>query len=116
MFAFLWFYLKANIVESISIFQTGWFIESLLSQTLVVHIIRTGKIPFIQSSASHSLIFATVFICAIGIALPYSMMASSFHLSKPPLEYWISLSLLIPSYLFITQLAKAHFIKRWGLI
>ena len=115
-FAFLWFSIKANTAESAAVFQTGWFIESLLSQTLVVHIIRTGKIPFLQSSASHSLIFATLLICAIGIALPYSFMASSFHLSQPPLEYWVFLSLLIPIYLFITQLAKAHCIKRWGLL
>lgn len=116
VFGFLWFALKANTTESSSVFQTGWFIESLLSQTLVVHIIRTGRIPFLQSSASHSLIFTTLLICIIGIALPYSFIAASFHLSKPPSEYWIFLSLLLPVYLFITQLTKADFIKRWGLL
>src|SRR6202162_5818038 len=55
-----------------SLFQTGWFVESLLTQTLIIHIIRTAKIPFIQSRARAALIATTVIICAIGIALPFT--------------------------------------------
>jgi Mg2+-importing ATPase len=55
-----------------TLFQTGWFVESLLTQTLIIHIIRTAKIPFFQSHASPALIATTVIICAIGIALPFT--------------------------------------------
>jgi hypothetical protein len=55
-----------------SLFQTGWFVESLLTQTLIIHIIRTARTPFIESHASPAMIATTVIICLIGIALPFT--------------------------------------------
>ena len=70
-FAVMWFVLGANAPEHQKLFQTGWFVESLLSQTLIVHIIRTGRIPFVQSCASLPLTITGVVICVIGVALPF---------------------------------------------
>ena len=68
-------------VHSASLFQTGWFVESLLTQTLIIHIIRTNKIPFLQSRSSGPLIGMSVVIMAIGIAIPFTATGtlSGFH-------------------------------------
>ncbi len=115
-FAFLWFVIKANTSELSTLFQTGWFVESLLSQTLVVHIIRTGKIPFVQSSPSATLLFSTLAICGLGIFLPYSSIADALHMQPLPLQYWSGLAFLLILYLLITQLVKYQLVKRAGFI
>ena len=76
-FAIMWFVFGANSVESQALFQTGWFVEGLLSQTLIVHMIRTRKIPFIQSMASLPLILTTALIMAAGILIPYTYVGAS---------------------------------------
>ena len=65
------------------LFQTGWFVESLLTQTLIIHVIRTNKIPFLQSRASWPLTLTTLAIMAIGVWLPFSPLASSLGLIRP---------------------------------
>ena len=67
-----------------SLFQTGWFVESLLSQTLIVHVIRTGKIPFLQSRASLPLMVTTLSICVLGVWLPYSHFAAALGFTPLP--------------------------------
>jgi Mg2+-importing ATPase len=115
-FAFLWFVLKANTPELSPLFQTGWFVESLLSQTLVVYVIRTGKIPFKESSPSLPLVVTTLVICTLGIVLPYTFLGAGFQMVELPDAYWYGLTLLLPCYLLLTQLVKVWFIRKWGVI
>jgi Mg2+-importing ATPase len=115
-FAFLWFFLKANTIELSGLFQTGWFVQSLISQTLVIHIIRTGKIPFIESSPSPILLLTTLSICGIAIFLPYSFLADDLHLQRLPEEYWYGLAVLLTCYLLLTQLVKSFLVKRIGVV
>ena len=67
-----------------SLFQTGWFVELLLTQTLIIHIIRTAKVPFVESCASNALITTTIIICAVGIALPYTWAGSVLGFTPLP--------------------------------
>ena len=112
----MWFILKFNTLELSPLFQTGWFVESLLSQTLVVYVIRTGKIPFKESAPSIPLVVTTLVICTIGIALPFTAIGAGFEMGALPQEYWYGLALILPCYLLMTQLMKMWFIKKWGLI
>ena len=96
------------------VFQTGWFVESLMTQTLIIHVIRTNKIPFLQSRASRSLTLTTVFIMAFGIWLPYSAMGLSLGFAHLPWMYWPILSLTMLAYVGLTQMIKAWLLrKKW---
>ncbi len=98
-----------------TLFHTGWFLESLLSQTLIVHIIRTGRIPFIESRASLPLQITSIGICLLGLWLPLSSFAQHFGFSPMPPEYSLALAAIVGGYLIFTQLVKAWFIRRYGL-
>ncbi len=98
-----------------ALFQTGWFVESLLTQTLIIHIIRTARIPFFQSHASPALIATTITICAIGIALPYSWVAGAFGFVPLPWSYWPLVAILLVAYAVLTHFVKVWFVRRWGL-
>ncbi len=96
------------------VFQTGWFVESLMTQTLIIHVIRTNRIPFIQSRASWPLTVTTLSIMAFGIWLPYSPLASSLGLAHLPLMYWPILMLTLLCYVSLTQLIKVVLLqKKW---
>lgn len=88
LFAVMFFVFKANSPEHQSLFQTGWFVEGLLSQTLIVHMIRTKKIPFIQSWASAPVVALTSLIMVIGIAIPFTPLAEVFYLQLLPFSYF----------------------------
>ncbi|MDP2981634.1 MAG: magnesium-translocating P-type ATPase [Candidatus Omnitrophota bacterium] len=96
------------------LFHTGWFIESLCTQTLVIHIIRTGKIPFIESRPSNFLIFTSIFIVSLGIFIPFSPLAKPFGFVAPPPAYFLALFLMVTTYLFFVQIVKTWFIKKYG--
>jgi Mg2+-importing ATPase len=97
-----------------ALFQTGWFVESLLTQTMIIHIIRTGRIPFIQSRASTPLIVTTLTICLIGALLPLSPLGQALGFKPLPLLYWpIILSYLV-AYGILTHLVKVWFFRRYG--
>lgn len=98
-----------------ALFQTGWFVESILTQTLIIHIIRTAKIPFIQSRASTPLILSTLLICAIAMALPFSPLASALGFTPLPPLYWPIIAAFLLSYATLTHLVKTWFIRRWGI-
>ncbi len=98
-----------------ALFQTGWFVESLLSQTLVVHVIRTGKIPFVESRPSRALLLMTVAICGFGAWLPFSPLAGWLGLERLPLQYWPMLAAIVVGYLTLTQLVKTWAIRRFRL-
>ena len=113
-FAVLWFVLGAH--ADAKLFQTGWFVESLLSQTLVVHIIRTGRIPFVHSQASLPLTITGVVICLVGVALPFLAVGAWFGLVPLPGVYWLFLAAILVAYLALTQFVKARLIRRYGLL
>ncbi len=98
-----------------ALFQTGWFVESLLSQTLIVHVIRTGKIPFVESRPSRTLLWMTVAICGFGAWLPFSPLAGWLGLERLPLRYWPMLAAILVGYLTLTQLVKTWAIRRFRL-
>jgi P-type Mg2+ transporter len=97
-----------------SLFQTGWFVESLLTQTLIVHIIRTKRIPFIGSIASLPMILTTLLIISIGAWLPYSPFADSLGLVALPSIYWLWIACFLISYGFLTHFVKTWFFKKYG--
>ncbi len=97
-----------------SVFQTGWFVESLMTQTLIIHVIRTNKIPFLQSRASWPLIITTVSVMLLGMWLPYSPLASDLGLSALPTLYWPFLLVTLLSYVVLTQVIKVWLLrKKW---
>jgi len=101
--------------DNAALFQTGWFVESLLSQTLIVHVIRTGRIPFIQSQPSMPLLVTTLLICILGLWLPSSPFAGALGFVPLPAGFWLALAAILPVYLLLTQLVKSWAIKRFGL-
>jgi Mg2+-importing ATPase len=98
-----------------SLFQTGWFVESLLTQTLIIHIIRTAKIPFVESRASAALITTTIIICCIGIALPFSWFGAALGFTPLPWLYWPLVATMLVAYAMLTHLVKVWFVRRWGM-
>jgi len=97
------------------LFQTGWFVESLLTQTLIIHIIRTAKIPFIESRASSALIVTTLLVCAVGISLPFTWAGGALGFVPLPLLYWPLVAAMLLSYAILTHLVKVWFVHRWGI-
>jgi Mg2+-importing ATPase len=95
-----------------SVFQTGWFVESLMTQTLIIHVIRTNKIPFIQSRASVPLTLTTLSIMAFGIWLPYSPVASYLGFTHLPGLYWPILVLTLLAYVCLTQAVKVWLLRK----
>ena len=97
-----------------SLFQTGWFVESLLTQTLIIHVIRSKGLPFIQSRAHPLLTLTTILISFTGIFLVNSPFASLFGFTTLPLLYWPILAGILISYILLTQLVKIYYIKKFG--
>jgi Mg2+-importing ATPase len=95
------------------LFQSGWFIEGLLSQTLIIHMIRTRKIPFIQSWATAPVIALTTAIMAIGVALPFTPFASAFDMVPLPWQYFPILITILVAYCALTQVVKVWYIKKF---
>jgi Mg2+-importing ATPase len=95
-----------------SVFQTGWFVESLMTQTLIIHVIRTNKIPFLQSRASVPLTLTTLSIMAFGMWVPYSPLASPLGFSQLPLLYWPILMLTLLAYMSLTQVTKVWLLRK----
>lgn len=123
-FALMWFFFKTSDFlnpglssgqqdQLARLFQTGWFVESLLTQTLIVHIIRTRKIPFIQSRASPPMIFTTLLVMAIGVWLPYSPLAPLLGFVPLPATYFMWIAGYLITYSVITHKVKTWFIRRF---
>ncbi|OTQ54771.1 magnesium-translocating P-type ATPase [Gilliamella apis] len=113
-YALMWFVFGANSVAAESLFHSGWFIEGLLSQTLVVHMLRTQKIPFIQSTAAFPVIVMTMLIMAVGIYIPFSPIGSLIGLQPLPWSYFPWLVATLLSYCVVAQIMKKIYIKRFG--
>lgn len=98
--------------QSASLFQTGWFVESLLTQTLIISIIRTNKIPFLQSRPSWPLVVVTSVVMAIGVAIPFSSVGQYLGFTRLPTLYWPLLGLSIVCYAALTQGVKTWLLRR----
>jgi P-type Mg2+ transporter len=113
-YCLMWFVFGANSPPQQSLFQSGWFIESLLSQTLIVHMIRTHKIPFLQSTASPPVLLVTAAVMAIGAFFPFSSLGVSVGMQPLPLSYFAWLVATLLSYCVLTQIIKTIYIRRFG--
>jgi len=111
---FVMFYIfKANTPMHQSLFQSAWFVEGLLTQTLIVHIIRTKHIPFVQSWAAKPVIILTLTIMALGVFIPFSPIASSLGMVALPWSFFPWLILFLVTYCILTQFVKVWFIKKF---
>ncbi len=98
--------------HSESLFQTGWFVESLLTQTLIIHVIRTNKIPFLQSRPSWPLMAMTAVIMAVGVAMPFTPLGRYLGFTNLPPLYWPLLGAILVSYVVLTQVLKMWLLRR----
>lgn len=113
-FCLMWWVFKANVPEAQTLFQSGWFVVGLLSQTLIVHMIRTRRIPFIQSRAAWPLLVMTLVVMVVGISLPFSPLASYLQLQALPLSYFPWLIAILAGYMILTQAVKGFYARRYG--
>lgn len=113
-YALMWFVFGATTPDKASLFQTGWFVESLMTQTLIVHIIRTSKIPLFQSLPSLPMLLVTLTIMGVGMYLPFSPIAHAIGFVPLPPIYFLWLALILSSYCVLTQFVKTWFIKKYG--
>jgi Mg2+-importing ATPase len=113
-FAVMWWVLGANSVAQQTLFQSGWFVVGLLTQTLVVHMVRTPRLPFVQSHAAAPLMVMTVLIVATGLWLPQGPLAGAFKLQALPPAYFGWLLAILLGYATVTTLMKRVYIRRFG--
>ncbi|MEV2473084.1 HAD-IC family P-type ATPase [Paenibacillus larvae] len=112
-FGLMYFVFAAHTPADQALFHSGWFIEGLLSQTLIVHMIRTEKIPFIQSRASLPVLVMTIVIAAAGIAIPFSAFGEAIGLVPLPLTYFPWLVAILLGYALLTQGVKTWYIRKF---
>lgn len=124
-FALMWFFFRCSdflnpAIASVQkdayekLFQTGWFVESLLTQTLIVHIIRTKRIPFFGSQASLPMTMTTLLVMFIGAWLPYSPFAEDLGLIPLPGIFWLWIAFFLSAYAVLTHSVKTWFFNRYG--
>ena len=117
IFDYLTFFIMLYIFNTWAnpaLFHTVWFVESLFTQTLIIHVIRTNKIPFIQSRASWPLIMTSLLIVAVGAWLTISPLAGALGLVPLPPLYWLLLLGMLIAYVLLTQVVKTWFVRRFG--
>ncbi len=112
-FLVMWFIFKADSVAMAPLFQSGWFVVGLLTQTLIVHIVRTRKIPFIQSRASLPVLLMTGLIMVLGLIVPFSGFGRFIGLVSLPGNYFIWLVGILLAYSLSTELVKRIYVKRF---
>ena len=113
-FALMWQVFKANTVENQALFQSGWFVVGLLTQTLIVHMIRTPKMAFIESRASWPMLGMTLAVMAVGVFLPMGLLAHHFGFVALPPSYFLWLVAILLGYAGVTSLMKRYYIRRFG--
>jgi len=111
-FLMMLYVFKAWPVEKAALFQTGWFVESLLTQTLIIHVIRTRKVPFLQSRASWPLTAMTAVIMSVGVVIPFTPIGRYLGFTMLPPLYWLLLALTLLAYMLLTQGVKTWLIRR----
>lgn len=105
-FVVMWFVLGFNTPETALLFQTGWFAYGTISQTLIIHIIRTDKVPFIQSRPSKELVISTLSIVVITLLISFTGIAGVFDMAKLPLMFMLWIFALVMAYFLIIQAFK----------
>jgi len=116
IYDFATFFLFFFVLQSPAhVFQTCWFLESLATQTLIIHIIRTRKIPFIQSRPSKWLVLSSLVCVSIGWIIPFSPLGPLFKFSPLPGKYLLMIAGLVILYLCTVEIAKRLFYKRVNL-
>lgn len=113
-FGLMWFFFHANTPASQALFNTGWFLESLTSQTLAIYILRTNKIPFLESNPSKPLVITTISVLAFAYVLANSEFGSVFGFTPLPWSFFVILFFMMVSYLILVQVMKKWFLKRYG--
>jgi len=117
IFDYLTFFIMLNVFNcwnNPALFHTGWFVESVFTQTLIIHVIRTNKVPFIQSRASWPLIVSSILIASVAAWLTVSPLAQTLGFVSLPLLYWVLLLFILMGYIVLTQLVKTWFFHKFG--
>ena len=109
----MWYVFSCTSAQHQTLFQSGWFVEGLLSQTLIVHMIRTRKIPFFQSRATWPVMGLTFLVMAIGILIPFTPFGTSIGLEPLPMSYFPWLIAILVSYCVLTQFIKNWYVRRF---
>src|SRR5262249_33545410 len=112
-FSLLWVVFGADTVGKQAVFPSGWVVVGPVSQTLIIHMIRTAKVPFFQSWASPPLILLTLLIMAVGVAIPFTPLGAAVGLVPLPWAYFPWLAATLLSYCALTQLIKVWYIRRF---
>ena len=112
-FALMWFVFGANAIGNMALFQSGWFVVGLLTQTLIVHFIRTRKVPFIQSIASAPVLIMTAIIMALGLIIPFTAFGAYIGFVPLPASYFIWLIGILIAYSLLTELVKRWYIRKF---
>ncbi|MDR1281947.1 MAG: cation transporting ATPase C-terminal domain-containing protein [Opitutaceae bacterium] len=110
----LWFVFGANTPEKEHLFQSGWFVAGLFTQTLIVHLIRTEKIPFVQATAARPVLLLTGLVMATGCLLPFTAPGRAVDLEALPPGYWLFLAATLFGYCALMQILKRVYIKKFG--
>ena len=113
-YALMWFVFSANTPAHQTLFQSGWFVEGLLSQTLIVHMIRTRKVPFVQSRASWPLLGTTLAVMATGVFFVMGPVNHYFKMEALPPAFFAYLAMILISYIGLAQLMKTYYARRYG--
>ncbi|RRJ94263.1 magnesium-translocating P-type ATPase [Opitutaceae bacterium TAV4] len=114
MFLGLWFIFGANTPDKEHLFQSGWFVAGLFTQTLIMHFVRTEKIPFVQTKAAPPVLLLTGFVLAVGCLLPFTALGRSVELEALPPGYWLFLAATVGGYCLLMQYVKRRYIKKYG--
>ena len=112
-FGVLWFIIGANTIGNQALFQTGWFVMGLISQTVIVYIIRTSKVPFFKSKMSHILLFNTLMVIIVGLILPQTKIGVYIGLVNLPWLYFVMLVLIMALYIVLTEQVKKIYVKKY---
>ncbi|MGI6150346.1 MAG: magnesium-translocating P-type ATPase [Christensenellales bacterium] len=113
-FAIMWWIIGANTRELAPLFQSGWFVFGTVSQVLVIHMIRTGKLPFLQSKPSASLLASTFVVAAIAVFVGFSELSVGIDMMPLPVSFVSWLALILFGYFLCAQLIKRIYIQRRG--
>ena len=113
-FAVMWKIMGADTMQQAPLFQCGWFVFGTVSQVLVIHMIRSGKIPFVQSLAAKPLLVSTTMVAFSALLIGFSPLASGLDMAALPFRFLPWLILLLVGYCVSTQLCKQLYIRHFG--
>jgi Mg2+-importing ATPase len=117
IFDFLTFFIMLQVFSGYThhaLFQTAWWIESLVTQTLVIFAIRTRRSPFFKSKPSKPLFLTSMIIVAVAVALPFTPLGAPFGFVQPPLEFFAFLAAFVVAYLALVEALKRIFYRRYA--